>query len=78
MYVLQTRRNFCSIDKRNFATQQLFEMTAKELKAAEQTHNVTHTPVSAAFAHRWVRNGGTHNTGLWLDDNRIRKATPGY
>ncbi len=28
-------------------------------------------------AHRWVRNGGVHETGLYLDlDGRIRKAQP--
>ena len=29
---------------------------------------------SAQAAHRWVRNDGVHETGLWLDAGRIRKA----
>jgi hypothetical protein len=38
--------------------------------------------IPADTAHRWVRNGNTHETGLWIDfDGRIRyaKADPdGY
>ena len=31
-------------------------------------------PHHAAHAHRWVRDGYLHNTGLYIDAGRIRKA----
>lgn len=43
---------------------------------ASDRDNVFHYAVSADRAHRWVRNGGIHETGLWLDGTRIRKAQP--
>ncbi len=31
--------------------------------------------ITGAEAHKWVRQGGVHNTPLWIDqDNRIRYA----
>lgn len=31
--------------------------------------------VSGTFAHRWVRKGLTHETGLWIDDSgRVRNS----
>lgn len=30
--------------------------------------------VDSSYAHRWVRSGRLHNTGLYLDGNFIRKA----
>jgi hypothetical protein len=30
--------------------------------------------VSGQIAHKWVRDGGLHTTGLYLDGNFIRKA----
>jgi len=32
--------------------------------------------VSAAFAHRWVKDGREHETGLFLDDGEITYASP--
>lgn len=34
----------------------------------------TYRPASREEAHRWVRQGNTHETGLWLDGGRIRYA----
>ena len=30
--------------------------------------------VSGQIAHKWVRDGGLHTTGLYVDGNFIRKA----
>jgi hypothetical protein len=30
--------------------------------------------VTAATAHRWVKDGNIHSTGLYVDQGRIRKA----
>jgi len=62
----------------------LWEMTAKELFTARRkavfedaglgdpTH--TYERASGSEAHEHVRRGGTHNTGLYMDGNRIRYA----
>lgn len=33
--------------------------------------------VSAQHAHKWVRDGNTHETALYVDDGRIRRASEG-
>lgn len=63
----------------------LYECSAKEfeqIKADMQARNNaeyddkyrTVEPISSQAAHRWVRSGRLHNTGLYLDGNFIRKA----
>lgn len=61
----------------------LIEVTAHELrKEVEDALNLPPNvigsvrPVSARFAHDFVRRGGCHETGLWIDNGRIRKALP--
>lgn len=71
MYFIRTIR---TSDNRPYAT--LTEMTARELREAEQSKpaNVSYERVSAAYAHRWVRDGRIHETLLWIDDGRVRRA----
>lgn len=52
------------------------EMTARQLKQVKREYpNRLHLPITAAEAHKWVRQGGVHGTALYIDqDNRIRRA----
>lgn len=53
--------------------------TAKELeamRAARPDHDFT--VISATRAHRYVKDGLTHNTALWIDQGRIRRASANY
>lgn len=48
----------------------LVEATAKEVAADPAL-----SPLSAPEAHRWVKDGCFHETGLWVDDlGRVRYA----
>jgi hypothetical protein len=57
---------------------ELVELTRAELREIEQTHGPvlpTYRRVPASYAHRWVRAGNIHHTGLYTDhDGRIRYA----
>lgn len=73
MYVIRTRG----------AQTTLLEMSQKELVEALKTDmkNVAnpqlrsrHRRVSASEAHRYVKDGGHHETGLWVDDGKVRYA----
>jgi hypothetical protein len=49
-------------------------MTQKKTEAADISR-VGYDRVSGAYAHRWVREGGHHETPLYVDyDGRIRYA----
>lgn len=80
MYVLKTIKaqydpQFPTL---NYATQHLYEMTAKELASANACENgrVTYRKVSAQYAHKFVKDDGIHSTALYVDmDGRIRKAS---
>lgn len=37
----------------------------------------TYDRVRASYAHQWVRNGREHETGLYLDEGRVRYAKAG-
>jgi hypothetical protein len=64
--------------RRKLGLQTLHEMTKREYAEATRFDTVsTWTPVSAERAHRFVRYGGLHTTGLWMDQGRMRKATKG-
>ena len=60
----------------------LVEIPGKEAKSAlagehaEARKGVRYEPCSLSRAHQWVRDGGEHNTTLWLDyAGRLRRAT---
>lgn len=61
-------------------TSQLFEMSKAELREALEADKQPdtrwrHRRVWAQEAHAWVKSGGLHSTGLWVDsDRRIRYA----
>lgn len=59
----------------------LVELTAKQAKtllASDRTEYPLYEAIPAWRAHKWVRNGYIHETGLYVDDlNRIRYAEPG-
>lgn len=38
----------------------------------------THTQTTRERAHAWVKAGNIHETGLWVDQGRVRYALPGY
>jgi hypothetical protein len=71
MYVMEyTRSN-------NLVFSHLYEMTAKEARAAESslTESRWYRRIDAHRAHQHVKQGGTHSTPLWTDmDGRIRRA----
>lgn len=67
MYVIESK----------LGLQTLHEMTKREYAERTRFDTVsTWRPVSAEHAHRFVRYGGVHTTGLYLDEGRIRKAQP--
>ncbi len=54
----------------------LVEMTEQQFNATDPNSDVR--PVSANEAHRHVREGGIHETYLWVNsDGRVRRASPG-
>ncbi len=58
------------------ALSELVEMTATDLDVIHAGgRKQEYRLVSAIVAHRHVRQGGVHSTGLWVDDHgRIRKT----
>ena len=54
----------------------LKEMTARELREAHQVDRFAYRPVSAQQARNFVRWGGHHETGLWVDGDKVRYAKP--
>ena len=72
MYVL--RRRFDSHSLR-FIGDMLTEMSEKEFAALEESENPMYFRVHFTKAHKMVRDGHIHETGLWIDENnRIRYA----
>lgn len=56
----------------------LTEMTKAQIKAACAERGEARYPhynhISGTEAHRYVKNGGHHETPLWVDAGRIRYA----
>ena len=59
----------------------LVEIPGKEAKSAlagehpEAKLGVRYEPCTLARAHKWVMDGGDHNTSFWLDGaGRLRRA----
>jgi hypothetical protein len=58
-------------------SEMLTEMTWPQLRRAERnaTEHCWYREVTASRAHLWVKNGGLHDTPLWVDDTgRIRRS----
>jgi hypothetical protein len=71
MYVI--RHHIEPISGRTFSCM-LTEMSKLQFLKAEQNERCRYEPVNASYAHTWVRNGGLHETALWVDQGRIRRA----
>lgn len=55
--------------------QTLVEMTSTEwTKAARANPDLKYSRVNTDTAHRWVKDGKEHETGLYVEDGRIRYA----
>ena len=85
MYVLETRTALDGArpDGPSWRSTTLREMTRAQLARAIDNwevyrsfnnHERDYRVVPWQAAHRYVRNGGHHETTLWVDDGRIRKA----
>jgi hypothetical protein len=58
---------------------QLWEFNTQELRAAIEEHKEALRVVDWSRAHKWVRDGLTHNTGLYMGfDGRVRRALGEY
>ncbi len=58
--------------------QTLVEMSATDLNWVPWDPYVTYSSVNTAVAHRWVRDGKEHETGLFVDDDgKLRYAPRG-
>lgn len=64
-----------------YCPEELVELTGPELRTVERLQGPflpRYKRIDASRAHRFVRNGGLHHTGLWIDcDGRIRYAEGG-
>ena len=60
----------------NHWTTTLHHMTASELRdaKADESETVYFEEIHFTRAHSFVRCGGHHTTGLWIDNGRIRYA----
>lgn len=57
--------------------QTLVEMTSTEwTKAARREPDLKFSRVNRATAEQWVRDGKEHETGLYIDDGKVRYAFP--
>lgn len=43
---------------------------------AAQTSGVSYQPIDEGTAERWVRDGKEHETGLYIEDGKVRYALP--
>jgi hypothetical protein len=55
----------------------VLELSKAELKRRRRDYpRQLHLAITGAEAHRWVRCGGIHGTGLYIDqDKRIRRSS---
>lgn len=57
--------------------QTLVEMTATEwAKAVRENPDLKYDRVNTDAAHRWVIDGKEHETGLYIEDSKVRYALP--
>lgn len=75
-YAIQTRR-YVHKGEVVYSSQTLHEFTRREWRDIEALQGPVldrYRQVWASEAHKWVKTGGHHSTGLWTDDGRIRYA----
>ena len=76
MYVLETIRDK---ETSSIFYRCLHDIKTDQLKAWQEQFqnepNRSFHKMTANNAHNWVRNGGLHTTCLYMDGNRIRKAS---
>lgn len=51
-------------------------ITAEHSSLLGTDDHVTHTRITSEQARRYVKDGGTHETGLWVDGGKVRYAPP--
>jgi hypothetical protein len=66
-------------DKGSYYAETLVELTrdqASKLQGKDCFREGRHVyePTHSTVAHKWVRDGGHHETTLWIDEGRIRRA----
>lgn len=77
MYVMRSTKSAAFNDW----LETLTEMTTKELRDAQAlaSDNTRYRQVTGQEAHRYIKQGGHHETPLYVDmDNRVRYASDGY
>lgn len=72
MYVIQYR---CEPTTGRTYSRMLTEMTVAKYLKAEHNERCYYERVAASYAHRWVLNGGHHDTPLYVEQGRIRRAS---
>lgn len=75
-YAVQTRR-YVYKEEVVYSSQTLHEFTRREWRDIEALQGPVldrYRQVGGHEAHRWVKSGAQHSTGLWTDDGRIRYA----
>ena len=55
----------------------LVESTQRQTEQCDIS-KVGYDRVSPEYARQWVKNGGHHETGLWVDNGKVRYARSGY
>ena len=60
-------------------SQMLVEFKSRKAMDAQNTleSKTYHRPVTREYAHKWVKADNPHETGLYLDDGRIKYAREG-
>jgi hypothetical protein len=74
-YVIKTTTTELA-DKHYMSTDHLYEMTASQAIKAERINEpgIEYNIIPASLAHKYVRQGMTHSTPLYVDDlGRIRR-----
>jgi hypothetical protein len=75
MYVVETIRDK---DTNSIFYRCLHDIKSDQLKSWQESYKDnpcrSFYKVTANNAHNWIRHGGLHTTGLYMDGNRIRKA----
>jgi hypothetical protein len=76
MYVVETIKDK---DTNSIFYRCLHDIKSDQLKSWQESYKDnpcrSFYKVTANNAHNWVRNGGLHTTCLYMDGNRIRKAS---
>jgi hypothetical protein len=78
MYLIATHLG--PLDERGFypySSSMLHEVTTKAERAELEARYDRVSRVDYLTAHRWVRDGNTHSTYLYIDEGKVRRASSG-